>query len=280
MRTALCLVLLVTAATAQQAADLMPADGEVPGWIRDGEPQTAQTPEELFGLIDGAAVVYLAYGFVECVFQNYAGSIAGQPTTLNAQVFDQGTPENAHGAYLATATGLETAWDGAGDEARINYLLPFNFTLDFRRNRFLVRLNIGREADSLQALQVIQAFAYSMDEVAVPVELTRFTAVRAGSACLLTWTTATETDCFGFAVRRSTSEDPSTSSVISPDLIVGAGTSVTPRDYRFVDSQAPEGSLWYWLEERSLDGSVRMLGPARAMASERISSWGRIKASF
>ena len=280
IRRMLFVLAIATVAVAQQAADLMPADNEIPGWVREGDPETAQTAEELYGLIDGAAVVYLQYGFVECVFQNYAGIIAGQPTALAAQVFDQGTPENAHEVYVATATGLETDWNGAGDEARINYLLPFNFTLDFRRNRFFVRLNIGREADSLQALQVIQSFADAMDEVAVPVELISFSAVKAGTSCVLTWTTATETDCFGFAVRRSDSDDASTSSVISPELIQGGGTSLAPRNYRFVDVAPPPGRTYYWLEEHSLNGATQLLGPAQWTGSGQTSSWGRIKASF
>jgi hypothetical protein len=224
--------------------------------------------------------VYLQYGFVECVFQNYAGTTAGQPTPLDAQVFDQGTTENAHEVFVATATGLETSWDGAGDEARINYLLPFNFVLEFHRNRFFVRLNVSREADSLQALQAIQAFAYAMDEVAVPVELVGFTAVRTGTSCTLSWTTATEIDCLGFAVLRSTTDNPAAATVISTGLVPGGGTTAVPRHYRFEDSAPPSGQIYYWLEEHSLSGSTRLLGPAPSAGSGHTTTWGRIKASF
>ncbi|MBN1424635.1 hypothetical protein JXA88_08765 [Candidatus Fermentibacteria bacterium] len=280
MRALLCIILLTGTAFAQQAADLLPEDNQIPGWVKDGEPQTAQTPEELYGLINGAATPYLENGFVECVFQNYTGLVAGEPTFLEAQVFDQGTQENAHAVFVLTATGLETAWDGAGDEARINYMLPFNFTLEFYRNRFFVRLNIGREADSLQALQVIQSFAYAMDEVAVPVELHSFNAVRQGTRCVVSWVTASETDCFGFAVRRSGVCDPSTAAVISSELIRGEGTSAVPRHYRFVDASPPAGPAFYWLEEYSLSGTTRLYGPAPMLDPGQTSSWGRIKASF
>ncbi|MCU0613407.1 MAG: hypothetical protein MUE60_16685 [Candidatus Eisenbacteria bacterium] len=260
-RTMLCVIALTTTAFAQQAADLMPENNEVPGWIKDGDVETAQTPEELYGLIDGAATVYLQYGFVECVFQNYAGTTAGQPTPLDAQVFDQGTTENAHEVFVATATGLETSWDGAGDEARINYLLPFNFVLEFHR-------------------KAIQAFAYAMDEVAVPVELVGFTAVRTGTSCTLSWTTATEIDCLGFAVLRSTTDNPAAATVISTGLVPGGGTTAVPRHYRFEDSAPPSGQIYYWLEEHSLSGSTRLLGPAPSAGSGHTTTWGRIKASF
>ncbi len=274
------LVVVITAAYAQQAADLLPYDDQIPGWVKNGPPQTAQTEEELFGLINGAAPPYIENGFVECVFQDYLGEIAQEEAALTARVFDQGTAENAQIIYQIVGTGLETDWDGAGSEARINYNLPFNFTLEFWRNRFYVYLVIDREADSLQALQTIQAFAVTMDDVAVPVELQTLHAYRRGDVAVIAWKTASESDCFGFKVLRAQFPEEAQAQAIS-EMIPGGGTTSSPRDYRFIDPAPPlEGILYYWLQEISLSGAVQLFGPAQAAAGNEAGSWGRIKSEF
>jgi len=278
----LCLSFFILFGTAhsQNVEDLLPADNEIPGWVKDGPPQTAETPDELFGLIDGAAPVYIDNGFVECIFQDYIGDITGQPTSLQARVFDQGTAENASSLFDALETGLETEWDGAGSEARINYLLPFNFTLEFWRNRFYVHLNINREADSLAALQIIQAFAIAMDEVAVPVELVSFRGFRAGTSVMLTWTTASENNCFGFRILRA-ERDNSTEAVAVSGIIPGHGTTTSLNSYRFPDENPPDlETLFYWLEEVSLTGETRVYGPISISDTDTVHSWGDMKASF
>ena len=277
----LLVALLISGAHGQQAADLMPDDNEIPGWVKDGPPQTAETPEELYGLIDGAAPIYIDNGFVEAVFQDYVGDIAGQQSELNARVFDQGTPDGAQAVYELTATGLETDWDGAGEEARINYTLPFNFALDFWRNRFFVHLVINREADSLQALQIIQQFAIVMDGVAVPVELERFSARRVGSDVLLQWTTTCEVNSFGFDILRSPQNDIRQALVVTEAPIPSGGSVPCPREYEFRDQEAPAGvDLFYWLEEIALDGQRQLFGPAFVSKESNDSSWGSIKAAF
>jgi|GEM_PF-731704 len=279
---ALCISLFILFGTAytQNVEDLLPEDNEIPGWVKDGPPQTAETPDELFGLINGAAPVYIENGFVECIFQSYTGDIMGQPTSLQARVFDQGTADNAANLYDALETGLETDWTGAGSEARINYLLPFNFTLEFWRNRFYVHLNINREADSLTALQTIQAFAVAMDEVAVPVELTAFRGFRAGSSVILTWTTASESNCFGFRMLRSDQESESNPEIIS-GIIPGHGTSTLENTYRYIDEGLSDiDTLFYWLEEISLSGESQTYGPISVSGDSAVHSWGGMKASF
>jgi hypothetical protein len=277
----LFLALLVSAANGQEAADLMPDDNEIPGWVKDGPPQTAETPEELYGLINGAAPIYIDNGFVEAVFQDYVGDIASQQSELNARVFDQGTSDGAQAVYDLTATGLETDWDGAGEEARINYALPFNFALDFWRNRFFVHLVINREADSLQALQSIQQFAIVMDGVAVPVELERFSARRIGDDIVLRWTTSCEVNSFGFDVLRSFRNDVLQALVVTETPIPSGGTIPCPREYEFRDQEVPTGvDLFYWLEEIALDGHRQLFGPVFVSREGSESSWGSIKAAF
>ena len=259
----------------------MPDDNEIPGWVKDGPPQTAETPEELYGLIDGAAPIYIDNGFVEAVFQDYVGDIASQQSELNARAFDQGTPDGAQAVYDLTATGLETDWDGAGEEARINYTLPFNFALDFWRNRFFVHLVINREADSLQALQIIQQFAIVMDGVAVPVELERFSGLRIGDDVLLRWTTSCEVNSFGFDVLRSLQDDVLQALVVTESPIPSAGAIPCPREYEFRDDSVPEGvDLYYWLQEIALDGQRQLFGPVFVSKEGDDCSWGSIKAAF
>ena len=100
---------------------LLPIDEACPGWVRDGEAQTAYTIEELTDIIDGGAYLYEQYGFVAAAFQNYAGEIAGEPVSMTLSVFNQGTAENAEALYNDPGSGSGDPvgdWEGLG-EARM-----------------------------------------------------------------------------------------------------------------------------------------------------------------
>ena len=86
----------------------------------------------------------------------------------------------------------------------------------------------------------------------LPVELTSFTAVRQGLDARLNWTTASERQNQGFEVQ--VSADGTNFRALG--FVQGAGTSLTPRTYSFVDGESgKQGLRYYRLRQLDLDGS-------------------------
>jgi len=106
--------------------------------------------------------------------------------------------------------------------------------------------------------------------VILPVELTSFEAVLDGTAAVLTWTTASETNNAGFAVQHRT--DGSFQQVGYRD---GAGTTTEAQHYRFRLPGLSAGTHAFRLKQVDLDGSVEfsptvtVTVPARTVSSLR-----------
>jgi hypothetical protein len=117
--------------------------------------------------------------------------------------------------------------------------------------------------DDLGDLQANAQAAQGMWEV-VPVELASFEAVPAAGSVLLTWSTASERDTYGFNVLRSGSTTGGRFE-INEEIIAGSGTSTTLRNYSFTDYDVAAGATYhYWLEEVSLTGETALYGPLSA----------------
>ena len=86
----------------------------------------------------------------------------------------------------------------------------------------------------------------------LPVELTDFTARRAGSAVLAQWRTAQEINSQGFRLERSM--DGQHFADVS-GLLPGAGSSSSAHTYAFPDEAAPAGALYYRLRQEDTNGS-------------------------
>ncbi|MCK6614130.1 MAG: YCF48-related protein [Ignavibacteriaceae bacterium] len=88
----------------------------------------------------------------------------------------------------------------------------------------------------------------------IPVELTSFTAHYTGGTVTLTWVTATETNNAGFEIERSI-QSPENGSWHSAGFVPGAGTSTERNIYTFTDQPESDGSVYYRLKQKDLDGS-------------------------
>jgi hypothetical protein len=109
---------------------LLPADGDAPGWSKDGEPQEF-VGEDLYTYIDGGAEIYLEYGFRRVVAQDYRSS-AGKSVSL--EIFEMETPAAAYGIFTFKRSGQGTIVVlGLGAELEDYYL-------NFWSGRFLVTL--------------------------------------------------------------------------------------------------------------------------------------------
>jgi len=88
----------------------------------------------------------------------------------------------------------------------------------------------------------------------LPVELSEFSAVVSNGHILLRWTTATESQNFGFDIERRTETSRNNWQKIG--FVKGQGTSSDPHLYEFVDSNAGIGRYFYRLKQIDLSGAV------------------------
>ena len=152
-------------------ASTLPADEVCPGWVRDGETQTAETLEELTDIINGGAHLFVTYGFVAAAFQDYAGEVGGAPVLISLQVYNQGTAENAEALYNDLDSGWGDPvgdWEGSGD-ARMRMAFGF-VTFQFWEECFFVTViaNAGGE-DSVPHVRCLADEVLSGIQQATPI---------------------------------------------------------------------------------------------------------------
>ncbi len=86
----------------------------------------------------------------------------------------------------------------------------------------------------------------------VPVELTSFTAECKSNAIVLQWSTASETNNYGFEIQRKTE----TSGWSKTAFVGGRGTSTIYSSYSYTDNSSAGGKNFYRLKQIDLDGSI------------------------
>lgn len=151
----------------KDVVDLVPTDNEISGWTRSSAMTVAEGETQLLALINGAGQVYIDNGFVKCAFQNYVGTVSGNPIVdLKLQIFDQGDTTNAKNVYDEVAQGTETPWteqDHAGTQARYELRtgVVSYYVLEFWNDRFYIYIEIN---DGTQAgLDIAKLFALNID---------------------------------------------------------------------------------------------------------------------
>ena len=114
----------------------------------------------------------------------------------------------------------------------------------------------------------------------VGIELISFKASRIESDVLLEWSTATETNTFGYYIMRSTHEQDGYVGI--SDLIHGAGTTSCMRSYHYRDTEVSVGVRYYYrLVDVDTAGNETTHGPITIrLVPTGESSWGEIKADF
>jgi hypothetical protein len=91
----------------------------------------------------------------------------------------------------------------------------------------------------------------------LPVELSSFTAAANGMQADLHWSTATETNNFGFEIERSQMGNWE-----KIGFVPGAGTSSSLKSYSYTDNNLTQGSYTYRIKQINKDGSFSYRGSA------------------
>lgn len=97
--------------------------------------------------------------------------------------------------------------------------------------------------------------------VPLPIQLAHFTAVRETEGGVrLSWMTLSERNNFGFEVQKRPGTDGGFQTVPN-GFVPGAGTTVEPRSYTFLDPEVPVGTVSYRLKQMDLNGGVHFTDP-------------------
>ncbi|MDW7682002.1 MAG: hypothetical protein SCK70_15675, partial [bacterium] len=144
----------------------------------------------------------------------------------------------------------ETALEGRLSFSYLNYFLPANQQPEtgaqFADN-FKNPLNIYKSSQF------------------VPVELVSFGAEFVGTGVKLNWTTATESNNYGFEVQRKISSAENWEAL---GFVKGHGTTATPQRYEFFDEDVVEGGCWYRLKQIDYDGTFDYSQPIEIFISK------------
>lgn len=90
----------------------------------------------------------------------------------------------------------------------------------------------------------------------IPVELTSFSSKVTGNSVALNWTTATETNNFGFEIERTKYNlQSSTSAWEKIAFVNGAGTTTIEQNYFYSDKNVSDGKYIYRLKQIDFDGA-------------------------
>jgi hypothetical protein len=92
-------------------------------------------------------------------------------------------------------------------------------------------------------------------EVALPVEMTSFTAsMQSGSCAILKWSTATEVNNSGFEIQRRAENTTAWAKV---SFVSGAGTSNSPKEYTYQDVNLAPGVYVYRIKQIDNNGAFK-----------------------
>ena len=154
---------------------------------------------------------------------------------------------------------------GVGDPRAVTVII--DSTGDGRFERTQTRFDDrGTPTDSTddvlvaEGVETLGTFRFASDSSAnpLPVELAEFSVVQDGTAALLTWRTASETDNAGFEVQHQT---PGSSRYQTKGFVEGTGTTTEPEDYRFRVQELGSGTHRFRLRQIDTDGTSHLSDP-------------------
>jgi hypothetical protein len=191
------------------------------------------------------------------------------PTDLPAghsiTVFGGGTPTNIPGFSVVASSGA-LGLNNGGDVVTLQDGSSTTIDSHTYAGEAGDNQSIAREPDITGGFVkhttiVTNSVAFSpgrdnTDNSELPVELISFRWEIQEATVVLSWTTATEVNNYGFEVERQKAEDGSQSSDwINIGFVQGAGNSNSPKNYSFVDENPLAELMKYRLKQIDTDGS-------------------------
>jgi hypothetical protein len=159
---------------------------------------------------------------------------------------------------ILDARGLSSAFQGTSGNMEIGcyFSTPYTFSGTMDEIRFYHKVLSEVEIQALYN----DNLTFSGD---LPVQLTSFTASTTSMATTLNWTTATETNNYGFDVERRIIEAESSKSQNTNTnwskigFVAGNGTSNSAHSYSYTDASVSSGTYAYRLKQIDNDGTYK-----------------------
>jgi Protein of unknown function (DUF3494). len=118
-------------------------------------------------------------------------------------------------------------------------------------------ITVNAAATLVTARLLAHTGSVTINSDVLPVELVSFTATANRMNAILHWSTATETNNYGFEIERR-----QTGNWEKIGFVAGAGTSSSPRNYSYTDNNLSPGSYAYRIKQVNKDGSFSYRGSA------------------
>jgi hypothetical protein len=118
-------------------------------------------------------------------------------------------------------------------------------------------ITVNAGATQVTAKLLANTGAVTIGSTVLPVELVSFTATANRMNAILHWSTATETNNYGFEIERR-----QTGNWEEVGFVAGAGSSSSPRYYSYTDNNLSPGGYAYRIKQVNKDGSFSYRGSA------------------
>ncbi len=138
----------------QSLMELLPRDGDISGWQRDGTFSEASNYTSLYDLIDGAADRFIDYGFVSSVFQNYRDESGLQ---IELRIYEMDSEVNARRIYDELVPASMIPWVDVVETGRIDNSAIAAYTVEFQYEEIFAQCVIYEKSD--RSLEVDKLFA-------------------------------------------------------------------------------------------------------------------------
>lgn len=134
--------------------ELIPLDGDISGWVRDGTFSETTNYSGLYDIIDGAAQRFIDNGFVSAVFQNYRDESGLQ---LELRIYEMNSAENARRVYDKLAPPSIIPWIDFLDAGRIDNSALAAYSVEFQYESMFAQVIIYEKSD--RSLEMAKLFA-------------------------------------------------------------------------------------------------------------------------
>jgi len=157
------LYLLIPQVIAAQPTDngillLLPVDGEIEGWVRDGDLYIATDEGSLSEFINGAAPFYIEHGALEAGFQDYINA----DVFLTVELYRMGEEAQAEQLLADIHADDPESLDNVHGKGRFVGSYIGVYLIEFRQDTYFVRLNVADKSEVSK--KAILTFAATISE--------------------------------------------------------------------------------------------------------------------
>jgi len=147
----------VDAGAGADPTDLLPANNDISGFQKKGNPAIMTDEQTIFEAIDGAAGKYIDYGFVEGAQQMYSNG----NVDIDVQILNQGSEINARGIFQDFYPSSPEILSSGVPEVVIEHALLTGYVIYYVRDNIFMQIKTFDK--STYALNMAKQFVWNID---------------------------------------------------------------------------------------------------------------------